>query len=310
MNYAPNQLSSSEDNSDAASNDGDSYIERCEQDILQNNLIGQMLRKFQECDLLSHFMAFVHGICGGIIKPKNIYILLAMEYCYLMSLSNTTSMRYREDTCKFWESVLAVGGPKLMRLFSSDKHFGQVNSKESSKSKYNPQKGNFNFAVPDEKILRKSKTNIPNYVQCGIINEGIDMLNKNKQYIISLDGKQTGKGLREMPKGDVNLWGFEGPSSLKDTIEQSEKEINFFDMLALKLMDEDNLCPEVVKELKFALQINTHKIRNLREAKVQHEILRSNFKSRIAKNPNQGSRYILAFAEIDAFIVKSNADIT
>ena len=122
VNYAPNQFSSSEDNSDAASNDGDSYIERCEQDILQNNLIGQMLRKFQECDLLSHFMAFVHGICGGIIKPKNISIRLAMEYCYLMSLSNTTSMRYREDTCKFWESALAVGGPKLMRLFSSDKH--------------------------------------------------------------------------------------------------------------------------------------------------------------------------------------------
>ena len=37
-------------------------------------------------------------------------------------------------------------------------------------------------------------------------------------------------------------------------------------MLALKLMDEDNLCAEAVKELKFALQIHMHKIKNLREA--------------------------------------------
>ena len=170
-NYAPNELSSSEDSSDSNSNNGDSYIDRCEQEIVQNNLIPQMLRKFQECNLLTHFMAFVHGICGGIVKPKNISILLAIEYCYLISLSNTTAMRYREDTCKFWETALAVGGPKLMRLFSSDKHFGQVNNKESCKSKYNPQKGNLNFAVPDDKILRKSKTNIPNYVECGIINE-------------------------------------------------------------------------------------------------------------------------------------------
>ena len=258
-NYAPNELSSSEESSDSNSNNGDSYIDRCEQETVENNLIGQMLRKFQECDLLTHFMSCVHGICGGIVKPKNISILLAMEYCYLMSLSKTTAMRYREDSCKFWETALAVGGPKLMRLFSSDKHFGQVNNKKSCKLKYNPQKGNFNFAVPDDKILRKSKTNIPNYVECGIINEGIEMLDNNKQYMISLDGKQTGKGLWEIPRGDVNLWGIEGPPSLKDTIEQSKKEINFFDMLALKLMDEDNLCAEAVKELNLHYKLTRTK---------------------------------------------------
>ena len=109
-----------------------------------------------------------------------------------------------------------------------------------------------------------------------------------------------------MPKGDVNLWGFEGPSTLKETIEESKKKINFFNMLALRLMDEENFCPAAVKELKFCLQINTHKIKNLCEAKVRHEILRNSFNKRIQKFPNQGSRYILAFAKIDAFIAKSD----
>ena len=163
--------------------------------------------------------------------------------------------------------------------------------------------------MPDDKILRKSKTNIPNIVPTGLITEGIEMLDPNKEYIISLDGKQTGQGLRGMPKGDVDLWGFEGPPTLKDTIKQNEKEINYFNMLALKLMDEDNFCESAVSDLKFALQINTHKIKNLCEAKVCHEILRNTFHSRIQIYPNQGSRNVLVFAEIDAFIAKSNVVI-
>ena len=91
-----------------------SYIDMCENDIVQNNLLRRLLRKFQEADLLTHFMAFVNGICADVIKATNISILLAMEYCYMMSLSNTTKMRYRIDTCKFWETALAVGGPRLI----------------------------------------------------------------------------------------------------------------------------------------------------------------------------------------------------
>ena len=37
------------------------------------------------------------------------------------------------------------------------------------------------------------------------------MLDPNKEYIISLDGKQTGKGLKDIGQGDVDLLGFEGP---------------------------------------------------------------------------------------------------
>ena len=48
-----------------------------------------------------------------------------------------------------------MGGSKLMHLFGSDKHYGQVNSRQCNKSKYNPQSGNFNFAVPDKKNTDK-----------------------------------------------------------------------------------------------------------------------------------------------------------
>ena len=91
-------------------------------------------------------------------------------------------MRYREDTLLFWEVVLSVGGPRTLRLFSLDKHQGTVNSGECEKSKYNPQKRSFNFAVPDEKLLRKSKTGLPKCVKCGIIQESISLVDKAKEY--------------------------------------------------------------------------------------------------------------------------------
>ena len=143
---------------------------------------------------------------------------------------------------------------KLSKL--SDKHHGKVNSNVCLKSKYHPEMGNFNFAVLDKKILSRS------------------MIDNSKEIVVCLDGKQTAKGLRNSYEGDVNLWGFEGPPSLKDT------------------------------------QISSHKIKNLREAVVRHEILRNSFKNKIQKTPNIGSKYMYAFSEIDAFIERSKSLIS
>ena len=116
-----------------------------------------------------------------------------------------------------------------------------------------------------------------------------------------------GKGvLKEIGQGDVDLWGFEGPPTLQDTMKQNEKEMDFFSLLSFRLIDESNFNENAMKEVKFALQINSHKIKNLREAKVRHEILRKSFHRKISKFPDQGNRYVLAFPEIDAFIAKSN----
>ena len=78
-------------------------------------------------------------------------------------------------------------------------------------------------------------------------------------------------------------------------------------MLALKLSDSENFCLEAIKEVKFALQITSHKIKNLREAVVRHEILQNSFQNKIQKTPNIGSKYMYAFSEIDAFIERSKS---
>ena len=286
-----------------------SYLQACIRDLAASNILTKVLRKYEEHGVTRHFMALIKQVASGELPVTNMAFLLALEVGLLHSLDNSTQMRYRRDTALFWEIALSVGGPRLLRLFSSDKHFGMVNTGECEKSKYPPLQGNYNFAVPDECILRKSKTEIPKDVECGIIEESFATLEKDKEFILSLDGKQVGQGLKEDGVGDVNLWGFEGPPSLKDTLRHLRNETNNILGMADKVFDQedkDSIDPEVVKDLKFVVQTLSYHIKHLREAKVRHEILHSSFKKKITKFPDQGSRYKLAFSDIDAFIAKAD----
>ena len=170
------------------------YFQNC-LDKCTNELIKPVLQNFDKEGLLIHFMAFMSMIANGQLSIANMAVLLCMEVGLLFSLASTTQMRYREDTSLFWEVVLSVGGPRTLQLFSSDKHQGKVNSGACERSKYNPHEGSFNFAVPDEKLLRKSKTGLPKCVKCGIIEESMCLVDKEKEYVLALDGKQTSPGL-------------------------------------------------------------------------------------------------------------------
>ena len=285
------------------------YVQRCIRDIPNSDLWKTVLRKCEEKGLTRHFMALMQHIASGQIPVTNMSFLLCLEVGLLHSLDNATQMRYRNDTSMFWELVLSIGGPRLLRLFSSDKHFGQVNSGECKKSKYPPSQGNYNFAVPDEQTLRKSKTEIPKDVPCGIIEESLFLLDANKEYILSLDGKQAGQGLREDGVGDVNLWGFEGPPSLRDTLRFFRNETNNILLIADKVYDQEDdtvIDDDVVKQFKFVVEALSLRIKALREAKVRHEMLRSTFTKKVTKFPDMGSRYKIAFAEIEAFIAKAD----
>ena len=145
-----------------------SYLQSC---LKMNtcDLVQNAMRQFASQGMFHHFIAFLQGLSDGNVQANNISIQLAMEYSLLQSLNNSTQMRYRHSTCQFWEIVLATGGPRLLRFFSSDKHFGQVNSGISEKGKYKPTSGSYNFAVPDERLLWKSTTDVLNKVKCGII---------------------------------------------------------------------------------------------------------------------------------------------
>ena len=69
-----------------------------------------------------------------------------------------------------------------------------------------------------EKVLRKSKTGLPNVIACGIIEDSVKLLDKDKEFVLSLDGKQLIPGLTNDTEGDINLWGYEEPPTLKESL--------------------------------------------------------------------------------------------
>ena len=279
-------------------------IDKCKEFLVED-----VIKKFDKEGLLLHFMAFMQMISSGQLSVVNMAVLLAMEMALLFSLLSTTQMRYRNDTSLFWETVLSVGRPRTLRLFSSDKHFGQVNSGQSMKSKYNPSKGHFNFTVPDEKTLRKSKTGLPKVIKCGIIDEALNLVDKKKQFVLSMDGKQLIPGLINESEGDVNLWGYEGPPTLIENLARLSREEDIIIDVVGKASIEKNSIDKYCKDFKIIVQLITKRIRGLREAKVRQEQLRSRFNKKILSTPDIGSKYAVAFSDIDCFICRADSAI-
>ena len=78
------------------------------------------------------------------------------------------------------------------------------------------------MAVPSEKSLIKSVIDIPGSLHPGIIEEAIKLLDKDKEYILMIDGKKIAPTLGPNDIGDINLWGLEKPS----ITERKEKKCN------------------------------------------------------------------------------------
>ena len=111
-------------------------------------------------------------------------------------------------------------------------------------------------------------------------------------------------------QGDVDLWGFEGPPSLNDTIQRLHDEIDLIESVESRVSEDTTVFCPAIRNLWQILQCTSKWIWALREAKVCHEILRSSSNRRIAKSPGESSKYVLAFSEIDAFICRTDGVIS
>ena len=302
------ETSLNEVNTSDNTNTDENFVNRCIR-ICRNDLIHKVVENFDREGLLIHFMSFMSLIASGQLSVVNMAVLLSMEVALLFSLASTTQMRYRVDTSLFWESVLSVGGPRTLRLFSSDKHHGMVNSGDCERSKYDPKIGSFNFAVPNERLLKKSRTGLPKVINCGLIRESIPLLDMEKEFVLSLDGKQVAPGLLNESDGDVNLWGYEGPPSLEENLERLRLQESFILEVAKKASIENSDFEDICSDLKLVVQILTKRIRSLREAKVKYEQLRARFGKKIKLQPEIGSRYTVAFSDIDSFIRRADIAI-
>ena len=286
----------------------DTYFANCVRILSDEGFIASLLHRFEQYDLLPHFMSFLKSIENGSLPPDNIAVLLAMERSILLAVDSSTQMRYTAKTKQFWEFIYRVGGGHLIRLMSGSKHFNKVNLQEVPKSRYTPVTGDFNFIVPDEKILANSVLNLPKEIMPGFMEQCMPLIDNSYEYFLSVDGKKCAQGLRDYGYGDENLLGLEEPS-LDSRENDLQEDLSFMEeMSKISLSDKPHLLHQA-RNLAKLVHILSRRIRNVREAVARHEKQRLSLMKSMTKKNENPARYRYGFSAIDAFITRASDNI-
>ena len=203
------------------------YTDVCQKILTSENLWAEIIPKMYESKTLKDFMLLIEGLRNGSIPMDNIVFLLMLERARFGSLENTCSMRYRDVTKLFWLVVYRLCKSSGLKFFSGAKNWGQVVSKESEKSFYRGSKAKINFAVPDEKMLRDLRNELPKVIPPGIINKSIGLLKNQRDVILMADGKLLSRGLGDNFRGDVNLFGHESNPNIAQLQMDLMNHLNF-----------------------------------------------------------------------------------
>ena len=230
----------------------------CLAKLCDETLMTKLVEELHENSSLEDFVKLINQLANGTMDAMNMSLLLCLDVVKLQSLPTKTAMRFRKETKQFWEVVYCICHGKGLHLFSGSKNQGCVQSASSVHGIYRPSSSNHNFAVPDKKSLRNSSEDLPPIILCGIIEESFQLLDKNKQYVISIDGKKIATGLGKDDIGDINLWGFEELSIelRKETKEKDLELVAVFEEAIDRCSFDENTdkLPEILSMLSGYIQ--------------------------------------------------------
>ena len=190
-----------------------------------------LIKKLHEAKILDDFMILLQLISDGTLDADNLPLLLAVECAKLQNCDTTTGMTYRPETLEFWDVFYRTCHGSGLLLASGKKNAGQIKSLQTECGKLDPKKSSFNFAVPNIKTILRHQKRVDKFMYTGILDGAFDLVDTMKQFVLEYDGKCIATGLSDNDIGDVNLWGYEGPRSLKEAIDQLDEEIKLIQEL-------------------------------------------------------------------------------
>jgi hypothetical protein len=277
------------------------YLQKCMKSLLAEDFIPKLLAVLHDHGRLSPFMSLLKHLATGSLVD-NIAFILCLERATFQDCETTTQMRFGKESKQFWETFKMVNEGKGLRLMSGSKNKGQVANSTTTQGKYDPDKANVNFAVPDEKVLNSSFTAIPCPVHPGIIDAAFSLLDPAKDYILSLDGKKISAGLGDGELGDIQLLGFEEPSvqSCKDALQRN-----------LLVVEELSVCEDptstsAVDQMVSMLQVMTKDLHSIRKNELYCRRHLASLEKLGKDNPSSEKFYQYATSETKTYLYTSN----
>lgn len=261
-----------ENNSDSSNKSNDDkidsdYLEKCFKELKNEKLLRKLVKRLHDDSCLTDFMIMVRQLASGKFSPMNIVFLLCLETSKWHSLQTTTQMRFRKITKKFWTVVYRIARGIGIRLFSGPKNWGQVVAKISQKGLYNSKDSKINFAVPDERYLRKMDNKLGRIIPPGGIEDSFKIIQDKKNVVLLADCKRIAKGLGKDDLGDINLWGYEDVPNLRDRNDQLKREMDFATRLRLEHKEMD--MEDKYNHGKTLLRLITNRIKDVRMYEIQ-----------------------------------------
>ena len=166
----------SESSNSSDNEPGGKFKDNCLRELKESNLLNNLVEKLAEHGHLYDFMNLLHNLESGKFEMDNIVFLLLMERVRFQNLDNTVAMRYGRKTKLFWTIVYRLCKGTGLKFFSGSKNWGQVVNKTSEKNRYSPDIACINFAVPDEKVLRDYRHELPKIIPPGKIHQSLELL--------------------------------------------------------------------------------------------------------------------------------------
>ena len=241
---------------------------------------------------LEKFKKLVLGLTTGKMSPQNISWKSTLDMGTLSMCETTTNMRYDRDCVEFFSLFNLIFGSSAINVLRGTGHFGSVVCNSTSKGKFEPSLGNFNFAIPSVNTLRKIASEYRKEVDVGFITQNIDIAQQQAkdgaQFVLSMDGKMVAQGCKNESDGDVDLWGREIP-----TLSQSVELLQLRTQCAAAIdfpSSPITKCEHTIGFRRLALHIS----RTLKQlySRMKHSFFQRQKLNRLAKeNPDNVTRY-------------------
>ena len=187
--------------------------------LQENNVLAKFAEILNNNRQTEKFVNCLKAIVDGKFEITNLCWKAFLDMGTLFSLKSTTQMEYDCEWLEFCQVIYHMFGAGVVNALRGRGHFSQVTGNKTTKSKYNPVDGEFNFPIPSIPTLKKLNIGFPSEIPVEFVQQSLDLAEEQgrsgTQFILSFDGKLVAPGCKGERTGDSDMWGVEGPPTFQ-----------------------------------------------------------------------------------------------
>ena len=192
----------------------------------RDEMLKKLLMQLSKALLVNDFIILMEVISSGKLDARNLPLLCCLERAKFSKLKSTTLMRFYPETKAFYRVAYRTWHGKGLLLMSGSKNQGQVRDHLTKRGIYDPKLASVNFVVPDVKTLFKNDEHLKEIPPTAKIQQSFDFINRDKEHVLTYDGKKLTRGYKGKKYGDEDMWGFERKPTLADNLIRLENDMS------------------------------------------------------------------------------------